>query len=430
MSDSRQKARELLKEFKGDRYAFGLGCIDELGALARQLGGRAVVVASGVKSGWTRAILTDARASLDAAGVEVLGDYVPGAAPNSPQEDVRRVAEVMRERGGDVLIAIGGGSVIDAAKGSAVLAALGGEAMDIEPFFGVGKVSEALAGTDKKLTPMVAVELASGSGAHLTKYSNITDLATSQKKLIIDEAVVPPRAVFDYSHTASMSKDFTSDGALDGMSHCLEVLYGSKGDVGAKAAPICTLGIELIVRNLPAACRDGANLDAREALGLGTDLGGYAIMVGGTNGAHLNSFSMVDLLPHGRACALMNPYYTVFFAPAIEPQLRQVAAIFAKAGYLKDDTSRLGGRDLGVAVAEAMTELCRQIGFPTTLGEVPGFGDEHIARVLTAAKNPQLASKLQNMPVTLTAETVDEYMGSVLEAAKTGDFARVKNMAS
>ncbi len=61
---------------------------------------------------------------------------------------------------------------------------------------------------------------------------------------------------------------------------------------------------------------------AREALCLATDLGGYAIMLGGTNGGHLTSFSLVDILTHGRACALMNPYYTVFFAPAVEGPLQ------------------------------------------------------------------------------------------------------------
>ena len=71
----------------------------------------------------------------------------------------------------------------------------------------------------------------------------------------------------------------------------------------------------------PPPLADPDELSAREALGLGTDLGGYAIMVGGTNGPHLNSFSFVDVLAHGRACAILLPYYTVLLAPAIERQL-------------------------------------------------------------------------------------------------------------
>jgi hypothetical protein len=83
---------------------------------------------------------------------------------------------------------------------------------------------------------------------------------------------------------------------------------------------------------------------------------------------------------------------------------------------------------LGKAVAEAMIAFERKIGFPATLNEVPGFSDAHIERALTAAKNPQLKMKLENMPVALTAETVDEFMGPVLEAAKTGNLDVIKNV--
>jgi alcohol dehydrogenase len=249
-------------------------------------------------------------------------------------------------------------------------------------------------------------------------------MGAAQKKLIVDDAVVPDRAVFDYALTRTMSPGFTADGGLDGVAHSLEVLYGAKGDALDRVRPVALLGIELIVANIRRACSDPGDLDAREALGLGTDLGGYAIMIGGTNGGHLTSFSLVDVLPHGRACALMNPYYTVFFAPAIEPQLRDLAELFARVGYL-GDTSTLHGRDLGVALAEAMLALSRDIDFPTTLAEVEGFADAHIARALEAAKNPQLEMKLRNMPVPLSPETVDDLMGPILEAAKTGDFSLI-----
>jgi alcohol dehydrogenase len=78
-----------------------------------------------------------------------------------------------------------------------------------------------------------------------------------------------------------------------------------------------------------------------------------------------------------------------------------------------------------VAVAEAMLALSRDIDFPTTLAEVDGFTDAHIERALEAAKNPQLEMKLRNMPVPLSAETVDDRMGPILEAAKTGDFSLI-----
>jgi hypothetical protein len=124
----------------------------------------------------------------------------------------------------------------------------------------------------------------------------------------------------------------------------------------------------------------------------------------------------------------MNPYYTVFFAPAIQDPLRIVGNIHRKAGYSDADFDALTGRDLGLAVAEAMIAFEQQIGFPSALREVPGFSQEHIDRALTAARDPQLKMKLENMPVALTADMVDEYMGPVLKAAKTGDLSLIKNV--
>jgi alcohol dehydrogenase class IV len=270
--------------------------------------------------------------------------------------------------------------------------------------------------------------MAASSAAHLTKYSNITDVKTNQKMLIVDNAVVPGMALFDYSVTVSQPHSLAIDGALDGISHSLEVLMGISEEQLDRVMPISLTGIDLIVSSLKQVVTDPCNLMAREAIGLGTDLGGYAIMVGGTNGAHLNSFSMTDILSHGRACALMNPYYVVFFAPAIEDRLRKVGEIFVRNGYIAEDLENLTGRELGLAIAAGMINLSKEIGFPVTLNEVPGFTDQHIQKCLEAAKNPKLESKLKNMPVPLVAAQVDEFMGSVLHAAKFGDMSLIKNL--
>jgi alcohol dehydrogenase class IV len=277
------------------------------------------------------------------------------------------------------------------------------------------------------------VQTASSSGAHLTKYSNVTDLETGQKKLIVDEAIVPPRAVFQYDVTTSMPPGFTADGAMDGIAHLLEVLIGAVDEeFYQRVETVAEVGIRLIVNHLEQAVAEPADLEARQALGLGTDLGGYAIMIGGTSGGHLTSFSLVDILSHGRACAVMNPYYLVFFAPAIEEPLRLIGKIYREAGLTEAafaseaDIDALSGRGLGMAVAEAMIALSEGVGLPTALSEVPGFSDGHIERALRAAKDPQLKMKLQNMPIPLTAEMVDEYMRPLLEAARDGDLTRVK----
>ena len=294
------------------------------------------------------------------------------------------------------------------------------------------RLLEALVGaTDRSplLSPVVAIQMAASSSAHLTKYSNITDVGTGQKKLIVDDAIVPSLAIFDYSVTQSMPPELTADGAFDGLSHVLEVLYGSVGKpYYGTMVEVAGEAIELVVKQVERAVKDPDDTEARTALGLATDLGGYAIMLGGTNGGHLTSFSLVDILSHGRACAIMNPYYTVFFAPAVEEPLRMVSRILQDAGLTGVDTETLRGRELGVAVAEAMMALSKRIGLPTTLSEVRGFTNEHIERALTAAKDPQLKMKLENMPVPLTAEMVDRYMRPILEAARDGDLTMIVNV--
>lgn len=421
MSDFK-RAEALIREFKGEAYAFGSGVLGKVGTITAELGQHAAFIYPGFPG--SDVLIATVKDSLTAAEVRVLAE-IKGARPNAPRQDLFRMAEELEATDPDVIVCLGGGSTLDATKAAEVLRTLGGE---IENYFGTGKVSEKLQQTAKTLTPVVAVQTAASSGAHLTKYANITDISAGQKKLIVDDAIVPVRALFDYDVTKSMPPGFTADGALDGVAHALEVLlgavekpyYGKMMEVAGEAIGLVVNYVERAVTN----CNDS---QARTALGLATDLGGYAIMLGGTNGGHLTSFSLVDVLSHGRACAIMNPYYVVFFAPAVEQPLHMVANIFKDAGLTDADIDELGGRELGMAVAEAMMQLSKHIGCPTTLGEVEGFTQEHIERALTAAKDPQLRMKLENMPVPLTANMVDEYVRPILEAARTGALSLIKN---
>jgi alcohol dehydrogenase len=293
----------------------------------------------------------------------------------------------------------------------------------------VGKVSAALEASGRELVPMLAVQTASASAAHLTKYANITNLDTMQKKLFIDEALVPPVAVFDYRATLTMSEEFTKVGAFDGLCHILEVLFGTPADHPrfGEVEELAPVGLELIIGSLPGAVKQPGCEQCRERIGLGTDLGGCAIMIGSTNGPHLNSFSLVDVMDHGKATALLTPYYTCFFAPAIRERLLVVGGVYQRYGYIDDsvELDSLDGRQLGVVAGRGMAALAESVGFPTALDQVDGFRDEHIQRMLRAAKDPSLASKLQAMPIPMTADEVDRYMAPILQAARTGDFSAI-----
>jgi alcohol dehydrogenase len=418
------RAKELIKQFKGDAYLSGYGVLPRIGELAAGLGRRAALVRDVFPGSEDYAAII--RRSLEAAGVELIG-VIDGAAPNAPREDLFRIADQLKQLAPDFYVSFGGGSTIDAAKAADVLRVLGGS---IDDYFGTGLVTEALRKTGKRLTPHLAIQTASSSAAHLTKYSNITDIHTGQKKLIVDEAIVPPRAAYDYEVSFGAPASLTADGALDGFSHSLEVLYGAvdKPYYGLMQ-DVARETFRLVLGYLPRVLDNPRDREGREALALATDLGGYAIMLGGTNGAHLTSFSLVDILSHGRACILMNPYYTVFYAPAVTEPLRLAGAMLAEAGTAPASVVELSGREAGLAVADGIRAFEKRVRVPTTLSEVKGFTDAHIERALAAAKNPQLRMKLQNMPVPLTPELVDDYMGPVLEAAKTGDLSLIKNLA-
>jgi alcohol dehydrogenase len=418
------KARTLLHEFKGRTYVFGNRVLSKATHAVPALGRRVALVRGTFEGSddWVEVI----RTRLSEAGVELAAE-IKGARPNTPREDVDRIAAELEKASPEAVISYGGGSTIDATKAAGVLRTLGGQ---IDDYFGVGLVSAALARAGRPLLPHLAIQTVAGSAAHLTRYANVTDLASGQKKLIVDDSIVPTLAAFDYEVTGGTPLDLTADGAFDGLSHCLEVLYGAVGQTFcAKAGRIAGACLPLILTYLPRVLANPRDTEAREALCLATDLGGYAIMVGGTSGGHLTSFSLVDILSHGRACAIMNPYYTVFFAPAIEEPLRLVGWIYRQAGWMQADPETLHGRELGMAVAEAMLVFARRVGFPTRLQDVAGFTDGHIERALTAARDPQLRSKLQNMPVPMTAETVDKHMRPILEAARDGDLSRIKSVA-
>jgi len=422
MTHLKQKARELIDEFKGKDYIYGLGCLERIGELAHSLG-KKVLLVTNLQCRNTE-IFQTVLDSLKNSGLEIDGPC-PSARPNSPKEDVDNIKKDILRSNPECLVVVSGGSGIDAAKAAVVLAALGG---DIEDYFGIGKVTEELVQSGIKLPPLVAVQTASSSAAHLTKYSNITDLGTNQKKLIVDEAIVPLRALFDYSLTQTMSDSFTADGAFDGLAHCLEVYYGTIPDSFEKIQEIALTGIELILSSLKNAIADPSDMKAREAIGLATDLGGYAIMLGGTNGAHLTSFSLVDILSHGRACAILNPYYTVFFASSIFRQLQELSPLLVKYGLMDRAQLNLEGQDLGLAVAQAFIKLSQSVGFPTKLEEIKGMSRAHIEKALLAAKSSELEMKLKNMPIPLTFSMVEEYMGPVLEAALTGNFSLIKSV--
>jgi len=106
---------------------------------------------------------------------------ISGAGPNAPRDNVFRITVEFGKAQPDFIVSFGGGSTIDAAKRAGVLHGL---ARELDDYFGTELVSAELEKTGKILLPHMAIQTAASSAAHLTKYSNITILATGQMKLI------------------------------------------------------------------------------------------------------------------------------------------------------------------------------------------------------------------------------------------------------
>ena len=191
------KARALIDDFKGDAYTYGLEKLSSAGKIVREIGQKAVLVKDVFPGG--DSYVKEIKESLKGSGVVLAGE-IEGPAPNVPLEDLDRIMDELKGFDPEVVISFGGGSTIDATKAADVLCTLGG---NIEEYFGVGLVTSSLEGSGKQLIPHVAIQTAASSGAHLTKYSNITNVESGQKKLIVDEAVVPPCSIFDYKVTFS-----------------------------------------------------------------------------------------------------------------------------------------------------------------------------------------------------------------------------------
>ncbi|MGQ9694402.1 MAG: iron-containing alcohol dehydrogenase [Thermodesulfobacteriota bacterium] len=427
-------AQQMLKEWKKDAYIFGFDVLNNLGNLASQFGKKCLLVVADLGLAWVENIQKKVEGNLKEKGVEV--ETILGAQPNAPREDTYRIALHIARSHPDMVVVLGGGSTIDAVKAANVLATYApGEvkgalevsetlASTIDPYFGVGLVSRVQAYTQRPLRPLIAVQTAASSGAHLTKYANITDLVSAQKKLIVDEAIVPKAALFDYGVTLNTPLNLTLDGGLDGIAHAWEVFMGASGQpYYIKMKEIARACLRLIIYGLPKLRADLKDREGRLCLGLGTDLGGYAIMIGGTSGPHLGSFSLIDVLSHGRACAILNPYYTVLFAPRIQDQLSVFAEILKEREYIKARIEGKKGKALAMLVARGLIQFSKSLGFPTTLKEA-GVSRTHIKKMIQAAKDPQLKMKLQNMPTPMEAEKgdVDRLMKPTLEAAYTGDL--------
>lgn len=239
----------------------GSGALEQMGALCQ-------------KRGWTKALIVSdkimAGLGLVAKVEELLGaNGIASAAYTGVNtepvvEYVQEGLQIYRENACDFVVAIGGGSPIDAAKAIAVLVTNAGS---IEQYKGIGKL--ALPGV-----PLVAIPTTAGTGSEATLYTVITDQKTDVKMLIGSPYLMPTIAVVDPLLTISSPPGVTAATGVDALVHAIEAY------VSVKRQPMtdifCLSAIELISQNIRQAWSNGNNVEAREKMMLGALQAGIA----------------------------------------------------------------------------------------------------------------------------------------------------------
>ena len=246
----------------------------------------------------------------------------------------------------DLILGIGGGSVLDIAK---LVAVQLGNDQTLSDYVGIG----LLKGRSRKLICMPAT---SGTGSEVSPNAILVDDTDNQKKGIISPFLVPDIVYVDPLLTVSVPPAITAATGLDALTHCLEA-YTNKF-----AQPFIDCyayeGMRLIASHLVRAVRNGADEEARSQVAMGSLLGGFCLGPVNTAAVHALSYPLGSSfhLPHGLSNALLLPYVMEFNIPAARERYTGVAHA------LGAETAEQG--------VEKIRQLIRDCGIPATLKEV------------------------------------------------------------
>ncbi len=276
------------------RIVFGSGTISMLPGLAAGFGTRALVLTGKNASRHARAL--DA---LSSAGIACTVTAVPGE-PTVTMID--GILDGSRGAGIELVIGIGGGSVIDAAKAAAALLTNGTPLARHLEVIGEGKP------LDRPALPCIAVATTAGTGSEVTRNAVIASPERGVKASLRHASMLPRVALVDPDLARSLPQDVTAHTGLDALTQLIEPF------VCTRANPVtdsfCREGMALAARHLAAACADGTNAGAREGMALASLLGGMALANAGLGAVHGIAAVIGGRhpgAPHGGVCAALLP---------------------------------------------------------------------------------------------------------------------------
>jgi alcohol dehydrogenase class IV len=304
--------------------------------------------------------------------------------------DFEKLMEKVAPSNPDIVIGIGGGSVLDIAK--LVAAQLGNE-QQLRDYVGIG----LLKGRKKKL---ICVPATAGTGSEASPNAILVDDADNQKKGIISPFLVPDIVYVDPLLTISVPPAITAATGLDALTHCLEA-YTNKF-----AQPFIDMyayeGMKLIAAYIVTAVKDGTNVQAREKVAMGSLLGGFCLGPVNTAGVHALSYPLGSSfhLAHGLSNALLLPYVMEYNIPAATKKYAEVAiALGCRQGINDLETANAG--------VEKIKQLIADCGIPARLRDVD-ISEEAIPQMAIDALKIQRL--LKNNPREITEQdAIDIY---------------------
>lgn len=341
------------------RMEFGPGVLAKLPAAIESLRGTRVMLVTdpGVAGA---GLLSRVTAVLEGRYTCTVYDRVPSDPNTDAIEEIYRQA---RSQAVDCLVAVGGGSAIDAAKGASCLMGNGGS---LRSYGGVDKVPG-------RGLPLIAIPTTAGTGSEFTIFAVLSDLKDEIKFTISSPYIAPDVALCDPEMTLTLPPRVTAATGMDAMTHAVESF------TSRIATPVtdvlCLEAIRLLYRYLPTAVNNGADLEARSRVMLAASLAGMVMndaylglshAIASPLGAHFH-------IPHGMANAVMLPHVMEFnymASPVKYARMAEAMGIPAGGGLYEDARS-------AIAAVRQLTALCH---IPPTLREV-GAKEELLEQV-------------------------------------------------
>lgn len=295
-------------------------------------------------------LLKDLTDALSAGGSEfVVFDKIT---PDAPIPLVESGIAFFREHGCDAIVAIGGGSSMDASKAIAVSIA------------NPRKSLRSLAGYFKGLNapiPIYAIPTTAGTGSEVTVAAVISDPERHAKLVIVDLRMVPKMAALDPSLCVGLPSPITAATGIDALTHAIESFVGNWATPYTDGMALSAVG--LIFENLRTACTQGTDLLAREKMLLASTYAGMAFTRANVGYVHAiaHQFGGRYHTPHGLANAIVLPHVLRFSLPNITGRLAQLA-VRARLGQEDEREDVLAQKFIDGVVA-----LEHDIGIPTHL---------------------------------------------------------------